>query len=168
MSGKKKGAPVAKKGPAKGVSKKAKAAAKMAQEATTKSPSATPVVASEKTETPTREVAKKAAPVAKPATTEGAAATADQAAATRTHSFRRRLIGTVTSDKMTKTVVVEVTKFSLDRVYKKYVKRQRKYKAHDENNEFRTGDRVEIQEFRPISREKRFRVVRLVSRPVVE
>ena len=86
----------------------------------------------------------------------------------KTHSFRRRIIGVVTSDKMDKTVVVEAVRYSRDRMYKKYVKRRTKYKAHDERNEYKTGDRVEIQENAPISREKRFLVVRLVARPVVE
>ena len=85
-----------------------------------------------------------------------------------THSFRRKLIGRVTSDKMDKTVVVEVTRYSPDAVYKKYVKSREKYKAHDELNEYKTGDRVEIMEHRPISKEKRFKVVRLISRPVLD
>ncbi|MCU0658519.1 MAG: 30S ribosomal protein S17 [Polyangiaceae bacterium] len=68
---------------------------------------------------------------------------------------------------MDKTVVVEVSRYNLDRVYKKYVKQRVKYKAHDEKNEYKVGDRVEIQEFRPISREKRFKVIRLVSRPAL-
>lgn len=68
---------------------------------------------------------------------------------------------------MDKTVVVEVSRYNLDRVYKKYVKQLIRYKAHDEKNEYQIGDRVEIQEFRPISREKRFEVVRLISRPVL-
>jgi len=74
----------------------------------------------------------------------------------------------VTSDKMSKTVVVEVNRYSLDPVYKKYVKRRTKYKAHDETNQYKVGDRVEIQEHRPLSREKRFAVVRLVARAVAE
>lgn len=95
------------------------------------------------------------------------AAPAPATTATKTHSFRRKLVGRVVSDKMDKTVVVEVSRYSLDRVYKKYVKHRVKYKAHDEKNEYKVGDRVEIQEFRPISREKRFKVIRLVSRPAL-
>jgi small subunit ribosomal protein S17 len=68
---------------------------------------------------------------------------------------------------MNKTVVVEVSRYSLDRVYKKYVKQRVKYKAHDEKNEYKVGDRVEIQESHPMSREKRFKVIRLVSRPAL-
>ena len=110
--------------------------------------------------------ASKAAPVAA-APVETTVASTPSTAEVKTHSFRRKLVGQVVSDKMTKTVVVEVIRSSLDRVYKKYVKHRTKYKAHDENNEFKVGDRVEIQEFRPISREKRFKVIRLVSRPAM-
>ncbi|MFO0659098.1 MAG: 30S ribosomal protein S17 [Polyangiaceae bacterium] len=88
--------------------------------------------------------------------------------AQKTHSFKRKLTGKVVSDKMNKTVVVEVNRYALDRVYKKYVKQRLKYKAHDELNQYKVGDQVEIQEHRPLSREKRFLVVRLVSRPVTE
>jgi small subunit ribosomal protein S17 len=81
---------------------------------------------------------------------------------------RRRLIGRVSSDKMNKTVVVEVTRFKMDPMYKKYVRVRKHYKAHDENNEYRAGDRVEIQEHRPLSRTKRWVVSRLIDRPVSE
>ncbi len=90
------------------------------------------------------------------------------AVAKTNHSFRRKLVGRVTSDKMDKTVVVEVVRYARDTVYKKYVKTRKKYKAHDEHNEYKKGDRVEIQEHRPLSREKRFEVVRLISRPLLE
>ena len=83
-------------------------------------------------------------------------------------SRKRRLLGRVTSDKMDKTVIVEVMRFKLDPVYKKYVRVRKRYKAHDEKNEFKTGDRVEIEEHRPLSREKRFKVVRLITRPASE
>jgi small subunit ribosomal protein S17 len=81
---------------------------------------------------------------------------------------RRRLIGRVASAKMQKTVVVEVVRFKRDNVYKKYVKVRKRYKAHDEKGEFRAGDQVEIEEHRPLSREKRWKVVRLVKRPAQE
>lgn len=81
---------------------------------------------------------------------------------------RRRLIGRVASDKMNKTVVVEVVRYKVDRVYKKYVKVRRRYKAHDEKNEYRTGDRVEIVEHRPLSKEKRWKVASLIERAVAE
>jgi small subunit ribosomal protein S17 len=82
------------------------------------------------------------------------------------HSFRRKLTGTVTSDKMDKTVVVEVIRKAMHPVYKKYIRVRNKYKAHDELNVYKIGDQVEITENRPISREKRWLVTRLVSRPV--
>ncbi len=82
--------------------------------------------------------------------------------------FRRRLIGRVTSDKMEKTVVVEVTRFKMHRMYKKYIRVRKKYKAHDENNEFKAGDRVEMVEHRPLSKHKRWKVAKLLERPVQE
>ena len=81
---------------------------------------------------------------------------------------RRRLIGRVASDKMQKTVVVEVVRFKRDPVYKKYVRVRKRYKAHDEKNEFKTGDRVEIEEHRRLSRQKRWKVVKLIERPAQE
>lgn len=82
--------------------------------------------------------------------------------------YRRKLIGRVRSDKMDKTVVVEVVRFKREGVYKKYVRVRKRYKAHDEKNEFKTGDRVEIIESRPLSREKRWAVARLITRPASE
>ena len=82
--------------------------------------------------------------------------------------YRRKLIGRVRSDKMDKTVVVEVVRFKREGLYKKYVRVRRRYKAHDEKNEFKTGDRVEIIESRPLSREKRWAVARLLTRPAGE
>lgn len=84
----------------------------------------------------------------------------------KTHSFRRKMVGLVTSDRMDKTVTVEVVRRAMDPVYKKYVRQRNRYKAHDELNQYRTGDRVEIQEHAPISREKRWLVTRLVARGV--
>lgn len=84
------------------------------------------------------------------------------------HGFRRKLVGRITSDKMDKTVTVEVIRNQLDPVYKKYVRMRDRYKAHDETNQYKTGDRVEITEFRPLSRTKRWMVTKLVVRPVVE
>jgi small subunit ribosomal protein S17 len=95
-----------------------------------------------------------------------------RAASTAAHepgtSGPRKLIGRVMSNKMDKTVVVEVVRFKLNGVYKKYVRVRKRYKAHDEKNEYKTGDRVEIMEHRPMSRHKRFTVVRLVARAVEE
>ena len=82
--------------------------------------------------------------------------------------YRRKLIGRVSSDKMDKTVVVEVVRFKRDNMYKKYVRVRKKYKAHDETNQYKTGDRVEIEEHRPMSAEKRFIVTRLITRPAQE
>ena len=79
--------------------------------------------------------------------------------------YRRKLIGRIRSDKMNKTVIVEVVRFKREGIYKKYVRVRKRYKAHDEKNEFKTGDRVEIVESRPLSREKRWAVARLVDRP---
>ncbi|MBK9261136.1 MAG: 30S ribosomal protein S17 [Polyangiaceae bacterium] len=84
------------------------------------------------------------------------------------HGFRRKLVGKVRSNKCDKTVVVEVVRNAPDPVYKKYVRARERYKAHDEKNEYKVGDRVEIQEHRPISREKRWIVTRLISRSVEE
>lgn len=78
---------------------------------------------------------------------------------------RRRLLGRVSSDKMQKTVVVEVVRYKMDPMYKKYVRVRKRYKAHDETNEYRTGDRVEIVEHKPYSKNKRWRVTRLIDRP---
>ena len=84
------------------------------------------------------------------------------------HSGPRKLIGRVMSDKMDKTVVVEVVRFKVHGMYKKYVRVKKRYKAHDEKNEYKVGDRVEIQEHRPLSKHKRFRVIRLIARSVGE
>jgi small subunit ribosomal protein S17 len=81
---------------------------------------------------------------------------------------RRRLVGRVSSDKMDKTIVVEVLRFKLDPVYKKYVRVRKKYKAHDEKNEAKVGDRVEIVEHRPLSRDKRWKLSRLIEAAIVE
>jgi small subunit ribosomal protein S17 len=77
---------------------------------------------------------------------------------------RKKKVGTVVSDKMDKTVVVRVERLVPHDVYKKYVRRRATFKAHDEKNEFRVGDRVEIVETRPMSKGKRWRVARLIER----
>jgi small subunit ribosomal protein S17 len=79
--------------------------------------------------------------------------------------YRRRLIGRVRSDKMDKTVVVEVVRFKRDGMYKKYVRVRKRYHAHDEKNEYKIGDVVRIVETRPLSKTKRWRVVELIERP---
>jgi small subunit ribosomal protein S17 len=80
------------------------------------------------------------------------------------HAKRRTLEGVVTSDKMNKTVVVMVTHRVRSVQYKKYMTKRVKYKAHSENNDFHTGDRVEIVESRPLSKDKRWRVAKLIER----
>ena len=71
----------------------------------------------------------------------------------------RTLKGTVVSDKMTKTVVVEVMRLKKNTLYKKYFKVSTRYKAHDEKREYHTGDVVIIRETRPLSRTKRWEVI---------
>lgn len=72
---------------------------------------------------------------------------------------RRRLHGIVVSDKMAKTVVVRVDRTKLNAKYKKRYTMSKKYKAHDEARQFHVGDQVMIEETRPISKDKRWRVV---------
>lgn len=74
---------------------------------------------------------------------------------------RRVLEGTVVSDKMDKTVTVLVNRIVKHARYHKYITRQKTYKAHDENNTFKVGDSVVIQESRPLSRHKRWTVTGL-------
>jgi small subunit ribosomal protein S17 len=78
---------------------------------------------------------------------------------------RRELIGVVTSDKMTKTCVVLVERRLAHKKYGKFMTSRTKYKAHDEKNEYKVGDKVVIVESRPLSRDKRWRVERLIERP---
>jgi len=77
---------------------------------------------------------------------------------------RKVRVGTVVSDKMDKTVVVAVETLKRHPLYKKTVRRTKKFKAHDEHNECRIGDRVRIMETRPLSKEKRWRVVEILAR----
>ena len=76
-----------------------------------------------------------------------------------TKNKRNILKGVVVSDKMDKTVVVNVSRFVKHPLYGKFYKISKKYKAHDENNKFKTGDKIEIVETRPISKDKRFTVI---------
>ena len=89
------------------------------------------------------------------------AETQDASGAVRRH---RALIGIVVSDKMDKTVVVQVNRRYKHARYKKYVNRRIKYKAHDERNEAHTGDRVRIVESRPLSGQKRWRMATIVEK----
>ncbi len=77
----------------------------------------------------------------------------------KTNKQKKVLKGVVISDKMDKTVVVSVTRFVEHKKYKKRLKISKKYKAHDETNSKKVGDKVEIVETRPISKDKKFKVV---------
>ncbi len=74
--------------------------------------------------------------------------------------------GVVVSNAMNKTVVVTVSRLVKHPQYKKYVKRRKRFKAHDENNECNVGDRVAIAETRPLSKDKRWRVQKILERAV--
>ena len=78
--------------------------------------------------------------------------------------MRKDQVGLVTSDKMTKTVVVEIETVAHHPLYNKAVRRSRTVKAHDEHSTAKVGDRVRIVETRPLSREKRWRVVEVLRR----
>ena len=79
-------------------------------------------------------------------------------------SSRKTRVGMVVSDKMDKTIVVAIADRVAHPRYKKIVKRTYKLKAHDENNECRVGDRVRVMETRPLSKDKRWRVVEIVEK----
>ena len=76
------------------------------------------------------------------------------------------MVGTVTSNKANKTVTVLVERLVKHRLYLKYVRRRTKFAAHDERNDCRIGDKVQISESRPISKTKRWRVVKVVEKAV--
>ena len=79
-------------------------------------------------------------------------------------NLRKTMIGTVISNKMDKTVVVAVETSVKDKVYKKVVKRTYKLKAHDEENACQIGDKVKVMETRPLSKDKRWRVVEVLEK----
>jgi len=79
-------------------------------------------------------------------------------------SRKKEFIGIVKSDKMEKTIVVSIETLTLHPLYKKYIKRSKKVKAHDENNEAKIGDRVRVIECRPISKEKCWRFVEIIEK----
>lgn len=91
--------------------------------------------------------------------------TPTQTESAREKSRKRTLVGVVTSDKMAKTRVVLVERRVSHGKYGKFLTKRTKFKVHDEKNEYRVGDRVEIVESRPLSREKRWKVTRLLERP---
>lgn len=86
------------------------------------------------------------------------------AAASRTRGLRKTRIGIVVSNKMDKTAVVAVERRVKHALYKKYIKRTRKFMAHDEQNECDIGDRVRIMETRPLSNRKRWRLVQILEK----
>lgn len=79
-------------------------------------------------------------------------------------NLRKTRVGMVVSDKMDKTVVVAITDNVKHPLYKKIVKRTVRLKAHDEKNECRVGDRVEVMETRPLSKDKRWRVIEIIEK----
>ena len=81
-----------------------------------------------------------------------------------TRAFRKTRIGTVVSDKMDKTIVVAIEDSVRHPLYKKTMKRTYKLKAHDENNECGIGDTVEVMETRPLSKDKRWRLIRIIEK----
>lgn len=83
-------------------------------------------------------------------------------------NLRKVLIGTVTSDKMDKTVVVAVETSVRHKVYGKTVKTTYKLKAHDEENVCQTGDKVKVMETRPLSKDKRWRVVEVLEKAIIK
>jgi small subunit ribosomal protein S17 len=85
-------------------------------------------------------------------------------AATSDRTRRKSRDGVVVSDKMTKTVVVAVQEMKAHPLYKKVVRRNTRFKAHDEKNECGMGDRVRITETRPLSKEKRWRVAAILEK----
>ncbi len=78
---------------------------------------------------------------------------------TKIESKKRKIKGIVVSDKMAKTRIVAVTRLKKDPKYLKYYKVTTRFKAHDENNEYKTGDKVWIEESRPMSKEKKWRII---------
>ena len=82
-------------------------------------------------------------------------------------SKRKLLRGTVVSDKMDKTVTVEIVTHKKHPLYAKSVKYSKKYKVHDENNEAKVGDLILIMETRPLSKTKRFRLVKILEKAVI-
>ena len=79
-------------------------------------------------------------------------------------TVKRSFVGIVTSDKMDKSIVVKITTKKMDRLYKKYVTRSKKYMAHDEQNDAHIGDTVRIVECRPLSKNKCWRLAEVIER----
>lgn len=77
---------------------------------------------------------------------------------------RKSLVGVVTSDKMEKTIVIKIEQRKLHPLYKKYITVSKKLKAHDAENLCRVGDRVKVVQTRPLSREKRWRLLEIIEK----
>jgi small subunit ribosomal protein S17 len=84
----------------------------------------------------------------------------------KTRGMKRQVNGIIVSNKMEKTVVVQVERLVKHPLYKKYIRRRNKFMAHDKDNACQIGDRVEISESRPLSKTKRWRVVRIIEKAV--
>lgn len=89
---------------------------------------------------------------------------AAKTAETSERSNKRTLVGVVTSDKMQKTITVEVTRLVKHPTYGKYVRRRNRFKAHDERSEAKEGDTVQVVECKPMSRTKRWRLQKVLAR----
>jgi len=87
-----------------------------------------------------------------------------EAGAVAGKSRKKEFVGIVRSDKMEKTIVVAIETLKLHPLYKKYIKRVKKVKAHDEKNDAKIGDLVRVIECRPLSKEKRWRLVEILER----
>ena len=83
-------------------------------------------------------------------------------------NLRKEMIGIVSSDKMDKTVVISVETSEKHKTYGKVQKRTYKLKAHDEKNECQVGDKVRVMETRPLSKEKRWRVVEILEKAIIK
>lgn len=84
----------------------------------------------------------------------------------KTQLMRNKMVGTVVSDSMDKTVIVLVERLVKHKLYKKFIRRRSKFAAHDENNASRVGDKVMIIQSRPLSKTKRWRVSEIVEKAI--
>lgn len=84
---------------------------------------------------------------------------------TKPRTGRKRWVGIVVNDKCNKTIKVQIEQIFMHPLYKKQVRKKRNILVHDEKNEARVGDRVEVIESRPLSRLKRWRLVKIIERP---
>jgi len=83
-----------------------------------------------------------------------------------TRGNKRQVVGSVVSDKMDKSIVVLTERLVKHSLYKKYIKRRAKFTAHDENNDCKIGDKVLITESRPLSKNKRWRLTKIIEKAV--